>query len=40
MYLADLDIKVRRYKTRLEEIGQEVSSSGEESDNETIGTKS
>ena len=38
MYLADLDIKVRRYKTRLEEIGQEVSSSGEESDNETIGT--
>ena len=29
MYLADLDIKVRRYKTRLEEAGHNVSSGGE-----------
>ena len=33
MYLADLDIKIRKYKTRLEELGQYLSS-GEDSDNE------
>ena len=40
MYLADLDIKVRRYKTRLEEVGQAVSSSGDESESGTIPNQS
>ncbi|KAI6646193.1 hypothetical protein LOD99_9400 [Oopsacas minuta] len=34
MYLADLDMKVRRYRTRLEELGQYLSSSEDDSDSE------
>ena len=40
MFLADMDMKVRRYKTRLEEIGMDVSSSGEDSEEGTIPNES